>query len=175
MSDPIPAQPAAPKPTPPVQDPTPQQAEVDWKARFEAQQTVNRDLEKKLNDIRDSQKAQADSLAKALGLKPEESTDASKLAGQVATLQGSFQQMQHDNMVLLVAREHGLADQADVDLLRAVGNEETMRGVAKRLAAAAESGSGKPKPDLTQGGHGRGDAGSPAQDFAAFIGKQLGQ
>ena len=142
--------PAAPKP-----DATPQ-AETDWQAKFEAQQKVNRDLEGKLNSLRDSQQAQSDALAKALGLKPEETSDVQALASQVQALQAHFAETQHDNQVLLVARENGITEQADIDLLKSVKDETTMRALAARIAAASPGTPGTPQPDLSQGGTGAG-------------------
>jgi hypothetical protein len=144
--------PAAPKQQPEAKP----QTETDWQAKFEAQQKVNRDLEGKLNGLRDTQQAQSDALAKALGLKPEETSDVQALASQVQALQAQFAETQHDNQVLLVAKEHGITEQSDLDLLKSVKDETTMRTLAARIAAASPGVPGTPQPDLSQGGTGAG-------------------
>lgn len=169
----------APKPAPPepkAPDATQGKpdAATDWEAKFTGQQQVNRDLEQKLNDLRDQQKNQTDALAKAFGLAPEETSDVTALTAQVTTLQQQFSQTQHTNTVLAVANEHGISDKDDLALLMDAKDEAAVRRLAGRIAKAGESNTHTPKPDLTQGGKGgSGQGGSPEQQFADFIGNQL--
>ena len=156
-------------------------SETDWQAKFEAQQKVNRDLETRFNGLRDSQAQFTQGVAKALGLKPEETpTDVSVLAATVADLQSQFQQTQVENQVLAVAAAHGIKEPADIELLRSVKDEAAMRGIAARISAASgapdnPSTSPGPRPDLTQGASGTTATGDPGAAFASFLGAQLGR
>ncbi len=176
-----PAAPAAPTATEPAAGGNPQAtSETDWQAKFEAQQKVNRDLEAKFNGLRDSQSAQSEALAKALGLKPEETSDIAVLSATVSTLQDQFTQSQLANTVLTIAAENGITEQADIDLLRSVKDEATMRTIAARIKSAAPgsdpaSPSPGPRPDLTQGASGTPSAGDPATEFAHFLGAHMGR
>jgi cell division protein FtsL len=172
---------ATPKPGPPEPKPADASqgkpdASTDWEAKFTGQQQVNRDLEQKLNDIRDQQKAQTDAIAKAFGIAPEETSDVSALTSQVTSLQEQFAKTTHTNTVLAVANEHGISDKDDLALLMDAKDEQAVRRLAERIAKAGESTPHTPKPDLTQGGKGgSGKDGSPEQQFADFIGNQLGR
>jgi hypothetical protein len=180
MSDATTATPEAPKAenTAPGGKPQPESA-TDWQAKFEAQQKVNRDLETKFNGLRDSQTKQTEALASALGLKPEEAPDVSVLAATVRTLQEQFSQTQLDNAVLTVATQHGITEKADIDLLRSVKDESTMRTIAARIAAGNTAGSDSttsapgPRPDLSQGASGTPAAGDPAAQFGRFLADQM--
>lgn len=131
-------------------------------------------LETQIAELQTAQKAQADALAKAFGLKPEETSDTATLAAQVTALQEQFSQTQHQNAVLSVANQHGISDKDDLALLEAAKDEQAMRRLATRLAKANDTNT--PKPDLTQGGKGgNGQGSSPEQDFANFLGAQLGR
>lgn len=182
MSEPTPAAPSAPAAhavAEPAAGGNPQApSETDWQSKFEAQQKVSRDLEAKFNGLRDSQSAQSEALAKALGLKPEETSDIAVLSATVATLQDQFSQTQLANTVLTIAAENGITEQADIDLLRSVKDEATMRTIAARIKSATPgsdpaSPSPGPRPDLTQGASGTPATGSPEQDFANFLGRQM--
>lgn len=153
-------------------------AETDWKAKFEAQQKVNRDLEAKFNGLRDSQAAQTEALAKALGLKPEEAPDVSVLAATVSTLQEQFTQTQRANLVLSVAAEHNITDPKRLETLGRITDEATLREVAAQFAQPAGGSDGAstapgPRPDLTQGAQGTPATGTPEQDFANFLNRQM--
>ena len=131
-------------------------------------------LEQQVQQMQQSQQATTEALAKAFGLKPEETSDLSALAAQVTGLQEQFMATQHDNTVLLVAREAGITEQADIELLKSIKDDKTMRALASRIAASTSSTPGQPKPDLTQGGGagGKTPASTPAQDFANFLQRQ---
>ena len=155
-------------------DPQPQTA-TEWQAKFEAQQKVNRDLEGKFNALRDQQATQTQALAKALGIAPNEPTpDVAVLAATVETLASQFTATQHENQALAIAAQHGITTQSDIDTLKAIKDPATMQAVAARFAAAAGAPTGRPAPDLTQGAQGTPAAGTPEQDFASFLGRQLG-
>lgn len=131
-------------------------------------------LEQQVNQLTQAQQAQTEALAKAFGLKPEETSDVAALASQVTTLQEQFATANHENTVLSAANAHGITEKADLDLLRAVKDPQTMRALAQRIAAQAPSST--PKPDLTQGGQSSpGGAANPEQEFASFLQTQLGR
>lgn len=132
-------------------------------------------LETQIQELQQAQQKQTDALAKAFGLKPEE-TSESKLAEQVTELRQQFNQTRHTNAVQSVALELGISDKDDLATLQSVTDEAVMRTVAARIAKGNESTSSTPKPDLTQGGKGgTGQGGSPEQDFATFLGQQIGR
>jgi hypothetical protein len=178
MPDPTPAPQADPPAPTTVTGGDPQAtSETDWQTKFEAQQKVNRDLEGKFNTLRDSQTTMTQALAKALGLKAEEAPDVAVLAATVETLQQQFSKTQLDNAALTVATEYGITEKADVDLLRSVKDEATMRSIAARIAAtnagSASTSQPGPRPDLTQGAQGTPTAGDPATEFKDFLSRQM--
>lgn len=124
----------------------------DWRGRFEGQQKVNRDLEGKLNTLRDGLKT-------ALGIE-DKKADATEL---VTKLQEQLNQLAHDNLVESAARRHGITEEDDLALLRTAKDPEAMEKLAARLAPKADEGDkskpgkpGAPKPDLSQGKAGGG-------------------
>lgn len=171
-TDTTPAKPAATEPKPDAGQGKPD-APVDWETKFTGQQKVNRDLEQKLNELRDQQKAQNDTLAKAFGMAPDETSDLSRLTSQVTALQEQFTATQQQNLVLSVANEHGISDPEDLALLSEVKDEAKLRGLAQRLAAASTS-PHTPKPDLTQGRNLPPAPKTPGEEFATFLKGQLG-
>ena len=89
-----------------------------------------------------------------------------------------FTQTQLANTVLTVAAENGITAAADLELLRSVKDESTMRTIAARIAATNGTDTPPitapgPRPDLTQGAAGTPATGSPEQDFANFLGRQM--
>lgn len=119
----------------------------DWRGRFEGQQKVNRDLEGKLNTLRDGLKT-------ALGIE-DKKADATEL---VTKLQEQLNQLAHDNLVESAARRHGITEEDDLALLRTAKDPEAMEKLAARLAPKADEGDkskpgkpGAPKPDPSQG------------------------
>ena len=151
----------------------------DFKAKFEAQQKVNRDLEAKLNGVRDAQTKQTEALAGALGLKPQDAPDISVIAATVRTLSEQFEQTQRQNLVLSVANDHGIKDADAIADLASVQGEDAMRRMAARIAASNPTGSDTsttspgPRPDLTQGAQGTPAAGDPASQFGRFLQDQM--
>ena len=124
----------------------------DWQGKFEGQQKVNRDLEAKLNTLRDGLKT-------ALGIE-DKKADATEL---VTKLQEQLNQLAHDNLVESAARRHGITEEDDLALLRTAKDPEAMEKLAARLAPKADEGDkskpgkpGTPKPDLSQGKAGGG-------------------
>lgn len=161
-------------PSTPQGDP-PAPSETDWQAKFEAQQKVNRDLETKLQGLRDGQDKQTKALAAALGVQPPEVSDVEKLATQIATLSEQFATSQRQNAVLTVAREHGLTEQDDLDLLAKVDDPAAMTALAARLAKADPPSAQPraPRPDPNQGRGRESAPQTPAQAFGNFLSKQL--
>jgi hypothetical protein len=129
-------------------------------------------LEQTVQQLQTAQKAQTEALAKAFGLKPEETSDVQALASQVTALQEQFATTTHQNTVLNIANEHGITSKEDIALLTSVKDEATMRSLAARIKTS-DGTPGTPKPDLTQGGKDAPVTGGPAQDFASFLTKQL--
>lgn len=136
-------------------------------------------LEGQIQQLQAAQQTQTDALAKAFGLKPEETSDVATLAAQVTALKEQFTTTQHTNAVLAVANKHGITDPGDLALLGHLKDETAMTTLAARIA---QTPSGEvttapgPRPDLSQGGKGgAGATGDPAQDFAKFMGDQLGR
>ena len=79
---------------------------------------------------------------------------------------------------LTVDAENGITAAADLELLRSVKDESTMRTIAARIAATNGTDTPPitapgPRPDLTQGATGTPAAGSPEQDFASFLSRQM--
>jgi len=67
----------------------------------------------------------------------------------VANLQQQVAEMRHDALVERVARSHGITDDDDVAVLRAIKDEALMERLAERLKAP--SGPSTPAPDQGQG------------------------
>lgn len=173
MSDPTPAT-AAPKADAPESN-SQTQPETDWKAKYEAQQKVNRDLEGKFNAARDQQTKMTEALTQTLGLQSGQPYDISVLAGAVQDLSQRFEKSQAATTVLTVANEHGITDKGAIADLAKVTDPEAMRSLAARIAAAATPGTDTPstlpgpRPDLSQGAQGTTVAGTPATDFERFL------
>lgn len=125
------------------------EAEIDWQERYSGQLKVNRDLEGKLNSLRNG-------LAGALGLEDKKaSTD-----DLVTKLTESVDSIKHDLLVEQVARENKIVDSDDLELLRGLTDETAMRKLAARLAATDEPETGnarKPKAPKPDGSVGTGD------------------
>lgn len=128
----------------------------DWRDKFEGQQKVNRDLETKLNTLRDGLKS-------ALGVE-DKKVDVADLVG---SLKDQLDQLTHSNLVNEVARRHKLDDEDDIALLRSATDADVMDKLGARLAKAATTEQtkpgkpGTPKPDLSQGKGGDGAGAKP--------------
>lgn len=123
--------------------------EIDWQERYSGQLKVNRDLEGKLNSLRNG-------LAGALGLEDKKaSTD-----DLVAELTKSVGSIKHELLVATVANENKIDDKDDLELLRGLTDETAMRKLAARLAVTDEPETGnvrKPKAPKPDGSVGTGD------------------
>lgn len=171
-SEPAPEPPAPepepePKPDPGQGDPEPEpEPTTDYKGKFEAQQKVNRDLERKLNETRNAQQSQLDTIAKALGLKGDEPPDPAKLTEQVTREQQNARDAQVQLAIYRSARDAGgdpdsLLDSAS--FLRSLGDVDPAdsEAVAKaikeavtanpRLGVEDDKKPRSPRPDPTQG------------------------
>lgn len=142
--------------TPAAATPDPADDGKGGKAAVLADLATERDkrqaLEQQVRDLQQAQQTQTDALAQAFGLKPEDTSDVSKLAHQIGDLQRQFAETQHANSVLSLANEFRITEKGDLDLLASVTDPSTMRNVAARIAKTADSTPGTPKPDLSQGG-----------------------
>lgn len=130
----------------------------DWHAKFEGQQKVNRDLESKLNALRDGLKS-------ALGVE-DKKADIAELVGG---LKDQLDTLTHTNLVNEVARRHKL-DEDDIAHIAALKDPEAMDKLAARIAAlkaateATEKKPGKPgtpRPDPSQGRGGGSEGAKP--------------
>lgn len=143
------------------------------KKALEAERTARKKAEGDLSALRGEFDTLKASLAGALGVKP----DGTTAEDAVAQLQQRLDAMQRDSEAYRLAAQHRITEQDDIDLLRSATDAEVMGKIAARLAAkgGADGTPGTPKPDATQGGSGSGStgSGSPEQDFANFIGRQL--
>lgn len=113
QTPPVPTPPAAPAPTPP--EGTPPEKQPPWgspenftpdkaweliqslraergdpAARQEVDSRKNTRLREEVDQLKQSQTQQRDALAKALGVKPEETSDTDKLARQIDSLRGQI-------------------------------------------------------------------------------------
>lgn len=120
----------------------------EWRGKFEGQQKVNRDLEAKLNGIRDALKA-------AAGVEDKKADDEQVLA----SVRDELAALRHENTVEKVARRHGITEDTHVKLLGRMPDEATMDELATHLAKGKGDGDdkskpgkpGTPKPDSSQG------------------------
>lgn len=118
----------------------------EWRGKFEGQQKVNRDLEAKLNSIRDALKV-------AAGV-DDKKADPADL---VSKLQEQLDRLTYTNLVEQMARRHGITEEEDIALLAAATDADAMTKLAARLAPKADEGEkkpgkpGTPKPDPSQG------------------------
>lgn len=111
-------------------------------------------LEATVQQMQTAQAQQMDQLAKAFGLKPEELSDADKVAGQISDLTTKVGELTKQNLVLTVVSEHNLSTE-DAAVIAALPDEATMRTVAARLQEAAKAQpNGKPKADPPSNGGG---------------------
>ena len=155
--------PEAPKPAPPAggkADDGDKPLGPGGERALEAERTARKDLEREFATFRQSQIQQRDALAAALGLKPEETSDADKVAGQITGLTERLDKMTRDNLVLSVINEHPTLSKEDREVVSKISDEATMRAVAARLAEAAKP-SGRPKADPPSNGGGS----APAVDL----------
>lgn len=109
--------------------------------RFDGLQQVNRDLEAKLNQLRDGLKS-------ALGVE-DKKADANQLVDQISALRGQVTDLAHTNLVNEVARANNITDDADLALIAKQPDKASMEALAVRLKPA--EGAPTPKPDLSQG------------------------
>lgn len=163
MSDPTPTPTPTPTPPPdPQGDPAPtgdkplgENGEKALKAEREARTAAEKTsaaLQKQLDDIAAANLTELEKAQKA-------ATDAQEVATKATT----------EALRLRVAAKHGISDE-DADLFLTGSDQETVERQAAALVARTST---SPKPDLSQGASGAPAAGSPAQDFANFLGAQM--
>lgn len=176
-TEPKPAQqPSSPAPQPqPAAQATPDEPLGDnGKKALEAEREARKAAEKDLAAMRGEFDTFKTALSGALGVKPEDTSAQDAMAA----LQQRMDAMQHDGEVYRLAAQHQITEQTDIDLLRSAKDAESMRKLAERLAAkGSDNTPGTPKPDGTQGAKAGASptAGNPAEQFAQFLGAQLGQ
>lgn len=131
------------------------------------------ELTKQLDEMKKSSETQRDALAKALGIKPEETSDTDKFAQQLKTLQEQITASQHKATLLELAANPG--EDSEGNALPAIPKEyhhlltatetEALQAQAKSVAAlvaARQSGTGTPgfasPAGQGQGNNGKGPA-----------------
>lgn len=113
-------------------------------------------LQKQLDDIAAANLSDLEKAQKA-------AADAQALAEKATT----------EALRLRVAAKHGISDE-DADLFLTGSDAETVEKQAAALVARTAGTSPGPRPDLSQGSKGTPATGDPAQDFANFLGAQMG-
>jgi hypothetical protein len=96
-------------------------------------------------------------------------SDLEKAQKAAADAQAAAEKATAEAARLRVAAKHGISDE-DADLFLTGSDMET---IEKQAAALAARTSNSPKPDLSQGAQGNPAGGTPEQDFASFLGRQL--
>jgi len=86
----------------------------------------------------------------------------------VTTLQEQVAEMRHDTLVERVARSHGINDDKDVAVLRAIKDESLMQQLAERLKAS-NTGPTSPAPDPSQGSAPISEQAAQDAAYAAFF------
>lgn len=129
--------------------------DTDVTEKLEGQKRVNRDLETKLNQMRDGLKA-------ALGVDDKKAS----VEDLISSLKDEIGGLRRENLVEKVARRHNITSDDDLALLQSATDSAAMEKLAARIApkgddkdatdASGKPGS-KPKPDSSQG---RGGGGS---------------
>lgn len=140
------------------------------KKALEAEREARKQAETQLAALRTDFEGFKASLSEAFGVKPATGDNSDALQ----QMQEQVNTMQRNAAVYRLAAENSITDEGDLELLRSAKDEAAMTKLAGRLAAKADP-TGTPKPDTTQGRQtAGGGAGSPEQDFANFLGAQLG-
>lgn len=124
------------------------------KAKWKDAEKQNSDLQQKLDAINQANET-------ALEKAQREATEAREAATAATAQALRFQ----------IAAEKGIAD--NIDLILTGSDEETMRKQADLWASRSTETAPGPRPDLSQGASGDTAGGSPEQDFANFLGRQL--
>lgn len=125
-------------------------------AKYRTEAKTNAEAAKRLAEIEDAQKS-----------------EAQKAADRIAELEKQTAEAQRDALRFKVASKFGISDE-DADLFLTASDEETLNKQAERLAAHRED-AGKtrqPKPDRNQGRQSAGTT-STADQFAAAVGDLL--
>lgn len=112
-------------------------------------------LQKELDDIAAANLSDLEKAQKA-------ATDAQEAASKAAS----------EALRYRIAAEKGITD--NIDLILTGSDEETMRKQADLWSARPDGATPGPRPDLSQGSKGDTSSGTPEQDFATFLGAQLG-
>lgn len=161
-----PTNPAAQE-TPPAEDTTPKPDTVQRDAAkplgepglkaLQAERDRADRLESEIKKLQRSHQQQFEALRSVFG----DDTDASaKPEDVVRTLQEQVAQLRHENDVNAAARQYGITDQNDLDLLRAAGNPDLLRQWAERLKPSTTTQPATPEPDPGQGAR----PGTPASE-----------
>lgn len=125
-------------------------------AKYRTEAKANADAARRLAEIEDAQKS-----------------EAQKAAERIALLEKETQAARAEAMRFKVATKFGISDE-DADLFLTASDEETLTKQAERLAARQED-AGKPRqprPDRNQGRQSGGST-STADQFAAAVGALL--
>jgi hypothetical protein len=140
-----PQDPDAPKPTETVEF---------WKQKAREQEKrakENAEAAKRLSEIEDANKSEAQRAADALAAAEERARSAESRAQSLS-----------------IATEFQLGPE-DASLLEALPDEDSKRALAARLAKQEPTSSSAPRPDLSQGSRGNTAPRSTAEQFAAAV------
>jgi hypothetical protein len=174
MSDPTtPATPAAPvaeqpKPAAPAAPETPAQRDADeplGQPGLKALQ-AERDRVTALENELKGFKPLKDQMDALRGIFGDKTADPGK--DIVTTLQDQVAEMRHDTLVERVARSHGISDDKDVAVLRAIKDESLMQQLAERLKASNNT-PPTPAHDPSQGSAPISEAAAADAAYQAFF------
>jgi hypothetical protein len=135
------------------------------KKALDAERTARRAAEKAATDLQ----TKLDAINRA------NETALEKAQREASEAQAAIAQATAETLRLKVAIAHGISSE-DAELFLTGTDEQTLQKQAARLAEKASTTSTGPRPDLTQGPQraAASGAGTPEQDFAHFLGAQMG-
>lgn len=131
------------------------------KQALKSERDARKALEKQVADLTAAQTAQMARLAEAFGLTPQNG-GAPNADDVVSGLQDRIGALEHSTLVYQLVAQHGITDQADIDLLMGTQGGEAVGKLAARLAPKDQAGGSAaprkrpPQPDPSQGHSGGG-------------------
>lgn len=126
-------------------------------------------LRTELDQLRQSQQQQRDALAAALGVKPEETSDADKLAKQIETLRGQIIASERRALAVEFKVPEAMLTAADADAMRQQATQLVEFAQAAHFAAAATNAQPPPAPPAFQPNPGQGQGNSPLTPEAQAV------
>lgn len=123
-------------------------------------------LRTELDQLRQQQQAQRDALAAALGVKPEETSDADKLAQQIQGLQGQILASERRALAVEFKVPEDMLTASDADGMRKQAESLVQFAQAAHYAAVATTQPPATPPPAFQVNPGQGQGGGPASPDA---------